>query len=88
MKIYLCCSNGMDPYTTEIWRAYKTKVSAEQWRLKMKETDDEWNGCNFNKEIKKKTDAIKQKLGIIDEDGNYNDCYGGSPEWKEVKLFE
>jgi len=88
MKIYLCISSGMDPYTTEIWRAYKTKVGAEQWRLKMQAADDEWNGCNFNEKIKKKTEAVHKKLGVVDADGNYEDSYGGSPAWMEVELLE
>jgi len=87
MNIYLCCSSGWDNASTEIWRAYKTKHEAEDWRLKIKKTDDEWNGCNFDAKIKKRTEATRRRLGVKDSDGKYDDGYAGDPYWTEVELL-
>jgi len=87
MKIFLCCSNGWDNASTEIWRAYTKEDDAKQWVSQVKVLSNKWNGCNFDKDIRKEYESGLMKLGMI-EDGKYNDAYAGSPYYIEVELLD
>ena len=86
MKIFICVSDGQDPYTTEIWRAYTKKKDAKQWVKEVKERDDIWNKSNFDEKIRKECEKELILYGIVNKDGKYDGNYGGSPYYIETEL--
>lgn len=84
----MLCSNGWDHDSTEIWGYAVTKEEAEEWVKQTKFQDDRWNGCNFDEKIKIDHDKKLMKLGMVDDNGKYDDSYAGSSYYIESeKIF-
>ncbi len=86
-EIFVLCSNGWDPGTTEIWGYATTEDKAKEWVQKAKFQDDRWNGCDFDEEIKIDHEKELAKIGICEEDGKFNDSYSGYPFYKTLKEY-
>ena len=84
MKVYVLMSSGWDPSSTENWGFMYDEDKAEKWVTRVKALCKMWNGCDFDKEIRKKYEEGLNLLGISKK-GEFDDAFAGHPWYEELE---